>query len=141
MRLPNIYTGSFAVLGSIINFAFGTWSEHLTFLLVAMGVDIVTGMTASLKEGRGLSSSAGSIGLSKKGGILLVILLSHRIDILLEISNITMMAAIYFYIANELVSITENFGRNGIPLPNVIKQAIAVLKNKGGINDDNKTSN
>ncbi|MDQ6421819.1 phage holin family protein [Paenibacillus sp. LHD-117] len=118
------------VLGSILTFAFGGWSESLTFLLVAMGADYVTGVIASIKEGKGLSSSIGAWGLARKGLSILVVLLAHRIDILLGIEDMTMGAAIYFYIANELISVTENYGRLGLPLPERIRKMIAVLKEK-----------
>ncbi|GKU79928.1 holin family protein [Paenibacillus sp. L3-i20] len=120
----------FGVLGSIITFAFGSWTESLTFLLVAIAVDYITGVSASLTEGKGLSSALGSWGLARKGLMLLVILLAHRIDVLMDTSGVTMGAAIYFYIANELISITENYGRLGLPLPDRIRRIIEVLRNK-----------
>lgn len=128
-------SASVGILGAIFTFAAGHWTEALTFLLVAMGVDIISGVSASIKEGRGLSSSVGAAGLAKKGLMLLVIVLAHRMDILIGAESAVMAAAIYFYIANELVSVTENYGRHGLPMPDAIKRAIAVLKNKG---DDNK---
>lgn len=102
----------------------------MTMLLVAMGVDYISGVAASMKEGRGLNSAFGFWGLAKKGLSLLVILLAHRIDLLLEMDNMTMAAAVYFYIANELISITENYGRMGFPLPDRVRRLIEVLKNK-----------
>ncbi|REK77525.1 phage holin family protein [Paenibacillus paeoniae] len=129
--MPLIWTCSLTgIVGSIITFAFGNWAESLTVLVVAMGIDYVSGVAASIKEGKGLSSSFGAWGLARKGLMLLVILLAHRVDILLETSNVTMGAAIYFYIANELISITENYGRMGLPLPEKIRKLIAVLKEK-----------
>ncbi|GGF88614.1 phage holin family protein [Paenibacillus abyssi] len=122
-----VNTGA-GVVGAFIAFAFGGWHESLTFLLIAIGADIITGLSASVKEGRGLNSAVGSVGLAKKGLMLLVILLAHRIDILLELDDVTMMAAIYFYIANELISITENLGRYGLPLPPKLREVIEVLK-------------
>ncbi|WP_337103729.1 phage holin family protein [Paenibacillus sp. YIM B09110] len=118
------------ILGSIVTFAFGSWIESLTLLVVAMGVDYVTGVTASIKEGRGLNSAFGAWGLARKGLMLLVILLAHRIDILLDLNDVTMGAAIYFYIANELISITENYGRLGLPMPDRLRELIEVLKRK-----------
>jgi toxin secretion/phage lysis holin len=118
------------ILGSIVTFAFGSWIESLTLLVVAMGVDYVTGVTASIKERRGLNSAFGAWGLARKGLMLLVILLAHRIDILLDLNDVTMGAAIYFYIANELISITENYGRMGLPMPDRLRELIEVLKRK-----------
>lgn len=133
MNGQTILNGGAGVLGAFIAFAFGAWHESLTFLLIAIAADVITGMYASVKEGSGLSSAVGAAGLAKKGLMLLVIILAHRIDILLELDNITMTAAVYFYIANELVSIVENYGRVGLPLPDKVKDIIAVLKNKGGV--------
>lgn len=116
--------------GAVITFAFGGWVESLTLLVVAMGIDYISGMAASIKEGKGLNSVFGSWGLARKGLMLLVILLTHRIDVLLELNNATMGAAIYFYIANELISVTENYGRIGLPLPEKLRKIIEVLKNK-----------
>ncbi|WP_337588392.1 phage holin family protein [Paenibacillus gorillae] len=67
--------------------------------------------------------------------MLLVVLLAHRIDVLLETDNMTMMATVYFYIANELISFTENLGRAGVPLPEKLKYIIEVLKGKGNNKD------
>lgn len=129
--MPLVWFCSFCgLLGSVITFAFGSWIESLTLLVVAMGVDYVTGVTASIMERRGLNSVFGSWGLARKGLTLLVILLAHRIDILMGTDNVTMGAAIYFYIANELISITENYGRIGLPLPDRIRKIIEVLKDK-----------
>src|SRR6185437_11253877 len=86
-----------ALMGSLLTFSYGLWSESLSLLLVAMGVDYLTGVAAALKEKKGLNSAIGSWGLAKKGIMLLVILLAHRIDVLLEVDNAAMGGAIYFY--------------------------------------------
>ncbi|SDX38882.1 holin family protein [Paenibacillus sp. CF384] len=118
-----------ALFGSLVTFSFGMWPESLTLLLVAMGTDYITGITAAIKEKK-LNSSIGSWGIARKGIMLVVILLAHRVDILLELSSIAMGGAIYFYLANELISITENLGRIGVPMPDRLRQLIEVLKNK-----------
>ncbi len=122
-------------LGAIIGFAFGGWSEALTFLLIAMVADIISGVTASIKEGRGLNSAVASVGFAKKGLAFLVIILAHRIDVLLELDAVVITAATYFYLANELVSFTENIGRAGVSLPDKMVDVIEVLKRKGDISD------
>ncbi|MFC5653507.1 holin family protein [Paenibacillus solisilvae] len=128
--MPNIIVCSLtALVGSALSFSFGIWSESFTLLLVAMGIDYITGVAAAVKEKR-LNSSTGAWGLARKGIMLLVILLAHRVDILLELNSLTMGGAIFFYLANELISITENLGRIGIPMPDRLRQFIEVLKNK-----------
>ncbi|MFC4103590.1 phage holin family protein [Paenibacillus xanthanilyticus] len=134
MTQAELSTGA-GLLGAFLSYAFGGWSEALAFLLLVIGIDVITGVSASLKEGAGLSSAVMSAGLAKKGLTLVVILLAHRMDILLG-TDVVMVGAVYFYIANELISITENYGRLGLPLPDAVKRVIAVLKNKGGANDD-----
>lgn len=127
-----------AVVGTTFTYAFGAWPQSLTVLLIAMGVDYLTGVAASMKEKKGLNSHIGSWGLTRKGLTLLIILLAHQIDLLLHLDGVTMSGAIFFYLANELISITENYGRIGLPLPDNLKQIIAVLKDKGKSSDKEK---
>lgn len=136
-RALGIYTGeqviafsAIGMFGGIVTYAFGAWSELLSFFLLVMAMDYVTGIVASLKEGSGLNSSVGFWGIAKKGLVLLVIVLAHRIDILCG-TNAVMVGAIYFYLANELVSIIENCGRMGVPLPEQVKELISALKRIG----------
>lgn len=120
----------FGLFGAVITFSFGKWSEALTVLLVSMGLDYITGVAASLREGKGLNSDFGFWGLARKGLMLLIIMLSHRIDLLLDLNYAAMGAATYFYIANELISIIENYGRLGLPMPPQLRKIIEVLKEK-----------
>lgn len=120
-----------AVVGTTFTYAFGVWPQSLTVLLVAMGVDYLTGVAAAMKEKKGLNSHIGSWGLTRKGLTLLIVLLAHQIDLLLQLDGVTMSGAIYFYLANELISITENYGRLGLPMPDNLRQIIEVLKDKG----------
>ncbi|WP_314588680.1 phage holin family protein [Paenibacillus terrigena] len=122
----NTITG---IVGSVVTFAFGGWSQLLTFFLVAITVDYITGVAASLREGQGLNSNTGFWGIARKVFMLFIIMLGHQMDLLLE-TEIIMSGAIYFYLANELISITENYGRLGLPLPQKIRDMIQILKQK-----------
>ena len=122
----NTMTG---IVGSVVTFAFGGWSQLLTFFLVAITVDYITGVAASLREGQGLNSNTGFWGIARKVFMLFIIMLGHQMDLLLE-TDIIMSGAIYFYLANELISITENYGRLGLPLPQKIRDMIQILKQK-----------
>ncbi|MBD2846001.1 phage holin family protein [Paenibacillus sp. IB182496] len=123
--------GLWGLIGIIVAFAFGGWTEALTLLLAAMAVDYVTGVIAAVKEGKGLNSMIGFWGLIRKGATMLIILIAHRVDLLLGSGNVTMTGAIFFYLANELISITENCGRIGLPVPHRLRRMIEVLKDKG----------
>ncbi|WP_391571927.1 holin family protein [Cohnella sp.] len=124
-----VNTGA-GIFGAFITFAFGHWTESLTFLLVLFVADIISGVYASIREGRGLNSAVGTFGFAKKGLMVLVIIIAHRADVLLG-TNYVMGGAIYFYIANELLSITENYGRAGLPLPDGLRRVITVLRERG----------
>ena len=127
-----LYAGTVcALLGAVITFSFGIWSESLTFLLILMAVDYFTGVAAAIKEGSGLNSNIGFWGLFKKGLILLVMMIAHRLDLLLG-ADMIMGGAVFFYIANELLSIIENYGRLGLPLPDRIKRIVQVLRDRAG---------
>lgn len=122
--------GATGIFAAFLTYAYGGWSELLGFFLLVVTLDYVTGLIASLKEKKGLNSEIGFWGLAKKGLMLLIILIGHRLDVLFG-TDVIMTGAIYFYLANELISITENYGRLGLPLPERIKELIAILKRKG----------
>ncbi|OAB34282.1 holin [Paenibacillus macquariensis subsp. defensor] len=119
-----------ALLGSAGTYLLGGWSELISFFLLAIVIDYVTGLAASIKEGNGLSSKVGFWGIAKKGLMILVVIVAHRLDELMG-TDVIMIGAIYFYLANELISVTENYGRLGLPLPKQIKDVIAIFKQKG----------
>ncbi|WP_373229396.1 holin family protein [Cohnella sp.] len=126
-----------AFFGVAISFSFGLWSESLTFLIVLMAIDYFTGVVAAVRSGSGLNSNIGFWGLFKKALILLVMIIAHRLDVLLGV-EVIMGAAVYFYIANELLSIIENYGRIGLPLPSRLKRIVEVLRDRAGEDKQDK---
>jgi toxin secretion/phage lysis holin len=125
----------FALTGAVVSFSFGLWTESLTFLLVVMAIDYFTGIAAAIREGSGLNSNIGFWGLFRKALILLVMIIAHRLDVLLGIEAV-MGSAVFFYIANELLSIIENYGRMGLPLPDRFKNIVKVLRDRVGEDED-----
>lgn len=126
----------FGVVGSFISSLFGGWDSALTTLLICMGVDFVTGLILggvfhkSPKSANGaLESKASWKGLCKKGITLLIVLISYRLEMLVDIP-ILREAVIISFIVSELLSIIENAGLMGVPIPKVITSAIALLKEK-----------
>lgn len=118
---------------TFLTFAYGPDRIMFNTLLVLMAADFITGlMSASVDSG--LCSKVGFRGLLKKIAVLVVISVTHHIDLLLS-SSVVMLGGLYFYSALELISITENCGRLGVPMPNGIKNAIAILKEKDGERD------
>lgn len=86
-------------------------------------------MISAFLEGT-LVSKAGYIGIARKITIFILVVISHKIDIYLGQSPFLRDAVVIFYIFNEMVSILENCGRIGVPIPPFLKEAIAVLKGK-----------
>ncbi len=130
-----ICTGIGAV-GGVIAAAFGGWSAALTTLVIFMCIDYLSGLIvagvfkASKKSKTGaLESRAGWKGLCKKGMTLLFVLIAYRLDLIIGTTYIK-DAVIIGFIANELISIVENAGLMGIPLPAVIHKAIDILNQK-----------
>ena len=130
------------VLGTFISQLFGGWTEDMVTLVIFMAVDFIMGLIVagvfhkSNKSKTGaLNSHAGWVGLCKKGAILLFILIAHRLDMLLG-SDYIRTATIIGFITNEIISIVENAGLMGIPLPSIITKAIEVLRHRGDDNED-----
>lgn len=131
------FCAAIGVIGGYIASLFGGWSAALITLVTFMGVDYFTGLIvaglfhASPKtpDGR-LESLAGWKGLCRKGVTLLIVLIGKRLDLTIG-SDFIGDAVIIAFIANESISIIENAGRMGVPIPAVVVNAIEVLKKEG----------
>lgn len=130
-------TTAFGVVGGFIASLFGGWDAALITLVIFMGIDYVTGLivagvfhNSGKTESGALESRAGWKGLCRKGVTLLIVLVATRLDIALG-STFIRDAAVIAFIANETISIIENAGLMGIPIPRVIINAIEVLQKKG----------
>lgn len=130
-----IMTGA-GVIGGMISQAFGGWDAALITLLLFMAVDYLSGLIvagvfqASDKSASGsLSSVACWQGLLKKGMTLIIVLVAARLDIVLGTAFVR-DAVVIAYIVNETISIIENAGLMGLPVPDVIMSAIEQLQGK-----------
>ncbi len=124
------------LLGGAIASLFGGWDTALETLVLFMAVDYITGLLVagifhnSPKTDSGtLTSNAGWKGLAKKGFVLLVVLIACRLDLVLG-SSFIRDAAVIAFTTNEAISIIENAGLMGIPIPGAIRWAIEVLQSK-----------
>ena len=125
------------VVGSTVAAAFGGWDAAMITLISMMVIDYLTGVLVAgvfhnspKTENGALESKAGWKGLCRKGMTLLIVLVAARLDIILGAGFIR-DAVIIGYIANETISIIENAGLMGVPIPEAIKKAIEVLQSKG----------
>lgn len=119
-------------VGGLIAGLFGGWDSALATLLIFMGVDYVTGLmvAAAGKSPKGkLSSKVGWKGIAKKCVILLLVLVAARLDVVLGTSYVRAGVCIAF-LCNEVISILENSGLMGVPLPAALKNAVELLQKK-----------
>ncbi|MGO0058666.1 phage holin family protein [Brevibacillus fluminis] len=128
--MENIIKSVIAVGGAAASFLFGGWSALLSVLVAFVIFDYVSGVVAASAEGK-LKSKVGLIGIARKVFIFCMVAIAHLVDTSLGDQNFMRDATIFFYLANELLSIIENAGRIGLPVPELIKQAVEVLKGKG----------
>ncbi|GKV55797.1 holin [Sporosarcina sp. NCCP-2222] len=123
-----------ALFSGILTFLFGGWNAMLAILLTLVVIDFITGMVASALAGR-LRSHVGMLGIARKVFIFVMVTVAHLIDLILSESGIqsseaVMTMVIVFYSINEILSITENAGRIGLPIPQAVKNAVEILRNK-----------
>lgn len=129
---------TFGVIGSAIASAFGGWDTGLVTLMIFMAIDYLSGLVVagvfhkSNKTHTGsLESRAGWKGLCRKCMTLLFVLVAYRIDLVMG-TNYIRDAVIIAFIANELISLVENAGLMGVPMPDTIIKAIDILQKKTG---------
>lgn len=129
------------IVGSVIASLFGGFDAALITLLIFMGIDYITGLivagvfhNSEKTENGSLESRAGWKGLCRKGVSLLVVLVSCRLDLMMG-SNFIRDAVVIAFVANETISIVENAGLMGVPIPSVIVKAIEVLKKQAESED------
>lgn len=124
------------IIGATFIKLLGGWDVSLQTLIGFMGTDYTTGIIvagifhkSTKTEGGALSSAAGLRGLFKKGGMLVLVYIACRLDMLIGAHYIR-NAVVIALVANETVSITENLGLMGVPIPDIITKAIETLKKK-----------
>ena len=130
------------LIGSAIASLFGGWDAGLATLLIFMAIDYVSGLivagvfhTSNKTNSGSLESRAGWKGLCRKCMALLFVLVAYRLDLVIG-TNYIRDAVIIAFIANETISLVENAGLMGIPLPAVIIKAIDVLQKKTEVNEN-----
>ena len=135
-KVQALFISIFGAIGAILVQLFGGWTTDMQTLIIFMTVDFAMGLliagvfNKSTKTDTGaLSSGAGFKGLCKKGVALLIVLVANQLDKVMGVEYIR-TAVIIAFIVNETISIVENAGIMGVPIPKVITKAIDVLKNK-----------
>lgn len=108
-------------------FIYGGDLKLLYFLMVLMAIDIITGLAKAFKN-KDLWSRKSMYGFGRKILIFCIIILANIIDQILKLNNGLVMVTIFFYIANEGLSIVENCAEMGVLIPNEIGEKLKVIR-------------
>ena len=121
--------------GGAVAAAFGGWDTAMTALLVTMAVDYISGSLVALvfqksnkTESGAYDSRYGWKGLCRKGLMLLFVLVAVRVDALMGADYVRDAVCIGFCV-NEILSIVENLGLAGVPMPEAVVKALEQLQN------------
>lgn len=119
-----------AILGGLAAYLWGAWDALIQVLVAVVVFDYITGVIKAAVKGE-LSSAVGFKGLAKKVAIFLIVALGVLVDTAIPATNgAVRTAVITFYVANEGLSILENAGQLGVPLPGVLKRWLAKLQDE-----------
>ncbi len=131
MNEKTIFNSVIAAVGAVFTFALGSWDKELIILVSFMAIDYLTGILHGIIQGK-LDSQIGFKGILRKGTIILVLIVAALLDRLLNEGTWVFRTLVcYFYIANEGISILENVGKCGVPLPEKLINTLEQLKKKG----------
>lgn len=108
-------------------FLLGGIDVALSCLLIAIILDYVTGLIKAFVT-KELSSKIGIRGIVKKVSILFIVMLAVLIDKVTGETGAIRTLVIYYFVANEGLSVLENLGQAGVPIPQSIKKALKVMK-------------
>ena len=112
---------------TILYFLFGEFDIALQCLLTFIALDYISGLIKAYCT-KTLSSKIGFKGILKKVGILSIVVLSVSLDRLGGNTGAIRTLVIYYFVANEGLSVLENFAEAGIPIPKSIKKSLMSIK-------------
>lgn len=125
--MKEISNSIIAVICTGLIYLLGGLDVALTCLLIAIVLDYVSGLIKAFVT-KNLSSKIGVKGIIKKVSILLIVMLAVLIDRVTGETGSIRTLVIYYFVANEGLSILENLGQAGVPIPQSIKKALKVMK-------------
>lgn len=128
--MNDIIKGILAAICAAVGFLFGSADGLIIALVVLIVMDYISGVMAAAVEKR-LSSEVGAKGIAKKVFMLLIVAVANIVDInVIGEGHVLRAVTVVFYIANECISLIENAGRLGVPVPKKLLDVLAQLRNK-----------
>ncbi len=119
-----------AAIGGYLGYFVGGVDGLMTALIIFMVIDYITGIMCAIVDKK-LSSAVGFKGICKKVLIMMLVGVAHIVDLhVVGTGEALRSAVICFYLSNEGVSVIENAGHLGLPIPEKLKGILAQLHNR-----------
>ena len=125
--MKEIYNSIIAIILTTFVYLVGGLDVAMIALLVAIVLDYISGVIKGYVT-KQLSSQTGFRGIVKKVAILIIVMLAVLVDRVTGDTGAIRTLVIYYFVANEGLSILENLGQAGVPIPQSIKKALKALK-------------
>ena len=128
--MDNIFKNIMAGICTVLSFLFGDMEGLMVALIALIILDYISGVIAAAVEKR-LSSEVGAKGIAKKIFMLLIVALANIVDInVIGDGHVLKTVTVVFYICNECISLIENAGRIGVPVPKKLLDVLEQLRDK-----------
>ncbi len=128
--MDNIFKNILAGVCTVLSFLFGDMEGMMIALVALIILDYISGVIAAAVEKR-LSSEVGAKGIAKKIFMLLIVALANIVDInVIGDGHVLKTVTVVFYICNECISLIENAGRIGVPVPKKLLDVLEQLRDK-----------
>ena len=128
--MDNIFKNIMAGLCTVLSFLFGDMEGLMVALIALIILDYISGVIAAAVEKR-LSSEVGAKGIAKKIFMLLIVALANIVDInVIGDGHVLKTVTVVFYICNECISLIENAGRIGVPVPKKLLDVLEQLRDR-----------
>lgn len=128
--MDNIFKNIMAGICTVLSFLFGDMEGLMVALVALIILDYISGVIAAAVEKR-LSSEVGAKGIAKKIFMLLIVALANIVDInVIGDGHVLKTVTVVFYICNECISLIENAGRIGVPVPKKLLDVLEQLRDK-----------
>lgn len=129
---------AFAAVGGWLGWFLGGCDGLLFALIAFVVIDYITGVMCAVSD-HTLSSEVGFRGICRKVLIFLLVGIANILDVqVIGTGSVLRTAVIFFYISNEGVSLLENAGHLGLPIPQKLKDILAQLHDRADGTDDEK---
>ena len=128
--MDNVFKNIMAGVCTVLSFLFGDIEGMMVALIALIVLDYISGVIAAAVEKR-LSSEVGAKGIAKKIFMLLIVALANIVDInVIGDGHVLKTVTVVFYICNECISLIENAGRIGVPVPKKLLDVLEQLRDK-----------